>query len=831
MKRLLLTAVLCLFAGTAFSQVTGLSGWNPYLDPGHSQKENMGVEGWSEAEHSLRVSNYLRAMLRAETDIDTVYASRTNDQQLVSLSQRTSHANQVGADFFYSIHSDAPSTTAHSTLMLYGGWRENGQTVEKTPHGGRAYGDILDVVLTKALRSGFRGNFADRTFYQGFPPEHANKWPYLHVNRVSVMASLLSEASFHTNPQHNMRQMNAEYQLMQARAAFWSFLDYHEIERPTNRVLGGQVSDVESGRLINGATITIGDRTYTTDTFESLFHRFTNDPGRLANGFYYFEELPAGELEVTFAAPGYASQTLTVTPADADFTFLDAALVSNVPPVVASSSPVDGAEAHRFVDPIVINFSRRMDRASTEAAFSIDPETEGTFQWSINDFTLTFRPAEHLDTQTEYTVRIAETARGHYDDPFDGDGDGEPGGEFVLAFTTGAADVTPPVLQAFHPALNATGVNRYAVPTLRYDEPLNPASVTGERVRLERVTGGLAVEGALHYYTVGERGVIQFFPDEELEANTEYRLVVAAGIEDMFGNATGGGGQIRFTTDNLDRTITSVDDFDGSFTDHWWQPTASGSTTGVEAESTRRFADTLMVAPVMGSSQSMGIQYGWNAEAGNTLSRTHLSGGPVRNVTFDRAYTMQAYVFGDGSGTQFRFAVRASNSGIGASPWTTIDWHGWRLVEWDIEHDGMINFHLDTQPPPYFMESIQLRRGPEADQYGTIYVDNLAVVRTQDISVSAPIAGDVPTQFVLQQNYPNPFNPTTTIPFEVPQAGQVSIRVYDILGKEVATLIDGDVASGRHEVSWNANDLPSGVYFARMEAGSARHTVKLVLLK
>jgi N-acetylmuramoyl-L-alanine amidase len=770
MKRLFATAILCLFAGNALAQVTGLSGWNPYLDPGHSQRENMGVEGWSEAEHAVRVSNYLRAIFMNETDVDTVYVSRTNDQQLVSLAQRTTHANTVGADFFYSIHSDAPSATAHSTLMLYGGWRQNGQTVEKTPHGGAAYGAIMDVVLTRALRSGFRGNFADRTFYQGFPENHANQWPYLHVNRVSAMASLLSEASFHTNPQHNMRQMNSEYQLMQARAAYWSFLDFHGIQRPVNRVLGGQVSDLETGRLINGATITIGDRTYTTDTFESLFHRFTNDPNRLANGFYYFEELPSGELEVVFSAPGYASRTLTATPADADFTFLDAELISNIPPFVASSNPPQAGENHRFADPVTINFSRRMERSSTEAAFSIDPNIAGTLSWANDDFTLVFTPTDGFEPLTEFAVTITEGAQGFHGDGFDGNADGEPGGDFVLAFTTSAPDITPPVLQAFYPSINAQNVERRPVVTLRYDEPLDPATVTSERVWLERVNGGAVVEGSLRYYTIGEVGVIHFFPAIELDALTEYRVRVEPGIADVFGNATPTGGQIRFTTDNMERTVTSVDNFEGSFTDHWWQPAASGSTTGHEASLTGRFADTLRVNLITNSTQSMGINYGWIPDAGTTLSRTHIPANtPPASILFGHDKVLQAYVFGDGSGTEFRFSVRDSRSGtapVGASPWMPINWYGWRLVTWDFERDGVTQWAGDgTIQPPYRIESLQLRRAPGSAQSGTIYFDDLRAVEIRDLSTSAPIAGDLPGSFVLHQNYPNPFNPMTTIPF------------------------------------------------------------------
>ena len=78
-------------------QVTGLSGWNIYLDPGHSQFENMGIYNYSEAQKNLRVGLQLRQMLLDWTDIDTVYICRTNDQQSVSLSDRTTEANNLGA--------------------------------------------------------------------------------------------------------------------------------------------------------------------------------------------------------------------------------------------------------------------------------------------------------------------------------------------------------------------------------------------------------------------------------------------------------------------------------------------------------------------------------------------------------------------------------------------------------------------------------------------------------------------------------------------------------------------------------------------------------------
>lgn len=83
----------------------------------------------------------------------------------------------------------------------------------------------------------------------------------------------------------------------------------------------------------------------------------------------------------------------------------------------------------------------------------------------------------------------------------------------------------------------------------------------------------------------------------------------------------------------------------------------------------------------------------------------------------------------------------------------------------------------------------------------------------------------------LSQNYPNPFNPSTVINFEIPQASKVSLRVYDMLGKEVATLVDGYKEMGRYSVQFNAKDLPSGMYIYEIRANSFIRSGKMLLLK
>ncbi|NUO84450.1 endo-1,4-beta-xylanase, partial [candidate division KSB1 bacterium] len=91
--------------------------------------------------------------------------------------------------------------------------------------------------------------------------------------------------------------------------------------------------------------------------------------------------------------------------------------------------------------------------------------------------------------------------------------------------------------------------------------------------------------------------------------------------------------------------------------------------------------------------------------------------------------------------------------------------------------------------------------------------------------------GNVPKVFVLNQNYPNPFNPTTQIGYSVSQNGFVSLKVYDFLGKEVATLFEGIRASGNYTATFDARQLASGVYLYRMQAGNFWATKKLVLAR
>jgi plastocyanin len=90
---------------------------------------------------------------------------------------------------------------------------------------------------------------------------------------------------------------------------------------------------------------------------------------------------------------------------------------------------------------------------------------------------------------------------------------------------------------------------------------------------------------------------------------------------------------------------------------------------------------------------------------------------------------------------------------------------------------------------------------------------------------------DQPDRFIVKQNYPNPFNPATTIRYAIPHNGLVVVKVFNLLGKELTTLVNGDESAGSHEIQYDATNLPSGIYFYRVQTGNFSQTKRMVLMK
>jgi hypothetical protein len=110
-------------------------------------------------------------------------------------------------------------------------------------------------------------------------------------------------------------------------------------------------------------------------------------------------------------------------------------------------------------------------------------------------------------------------------------------------------------------------------------------------------------------------------------------------------------------------------------------------------------------------------------------------------------------------------------------------------------------------------------------------IDDSIFVQNEVTGVREGLAAGIPSEFKLYQNFPNPFNPRTIISYEIPTPTPVVLKVYDLFGREVATLVDGVQDAGFKSVQWDATGMASGVYFYRLSAGRFTQTRKLVLVR
>ena len=120
---------------------------------------------------------------------------------------------------------------------------------------------------------------------------------------------------------------------------------------------------------------------------------------------------------------------------------------------------------------------------------------------------------------------------------------------------------------------------------------------------------------------------------------------------------------------------------------------------------------------------------------------------------------------------------------------------------------------------------------------GVLYNSNFDT--SSVVSVEEIYSGNIPEEYCLSQNYPNPFNPITKIEFAIPEEGLVSLKVFDLLGNEVATLVNEELAPGKYEVEFSASggsessikQPASGIYFYQLKAENYIETKKMILIK
>ncbi len=211
--------------------------------------------------------------------------------------------------------------------------------------------------------------------------------------------------------------------------------------------------------------------------------------------------------------------------------------------------------------------------------------------------------------------------------------------------------------------------------------------------------------------------------------------------------------------------------------------------------------------------------YGNNANNSMTLSApVNVSSSPVVFLSFWHRYATEP-------GYDFCYVEVSSNNG---TTWQQVASYNGSMTTWTQQ-----TFDITQYAGASTQLKLRFRLTSDAGVVGDgWYVDD---VKLTNYCAGTPVGigqnTGIPMQYGLEQNYPNPFNPSTYIKFQLPEGGNVKITVFDILGKEAASLINEKMDAGYHSVEFNASNLASGLYIYKMEAGNFTDVKKMMLIK
>jgi hypothetical protein len=226
------------------------------------------------------------------------------------------------------------------------------------------------------------------------------------------------------------------------------------------------------------------------------------------------------------------------------------------------------------------------------------------------------------------------------------------------------------------------------------------------------------------------------------------------------------------------------------------------------------------------------------------LSDTRMVGTPFVNIHYKPSTTVAQFnlqiweILPDGSGdliTRANYTERNITPNIirqlyfygTASAHTFKTGNRIRVIITNLDN---LTYDSFLRTNPYVLPSLKKAKNViYMNPYNPTYVQ-LPLIGFVPIGIQ-PISSNVPSEFSLQQNYPNPFNPTTNIKFNIPKRDNVTLKVFNILGKEVATLVKENLKAGTYEVKFDGGNLSSGIYFYKLETQSYKETKKMVLIK
>ena len=196
----------------------------------------------------------------------------------------------------------------------------------------------------------------------------------------------------------------------------------------------------------------------------------------------------------------------------------------------------------------------------------------------------------------------------------------------------------------------------------------------------------------------------------------------------------------------------------------------------------------------------------------------NVSSYPAVYLSFYQKYALE-------TGYDYGFVDVSSNNGTTWARLATlngIDSSSWKLQSFNISSyvSGSTNM------------LVRFRDSTDASlNYDGWYVDNIKITAYQPAPLSVTENNPVPVKFTLGQNFPNPFNPSTLINFSIPKQNFVTLKIYDLLGRELKTLVNEMKSPGEYNIEFNASDLPSGIYFYKLASGNYSDVKRMTLIK
>ncbi|MDD3806853.1 MAG: family 10 glycosylhydrolase, partial [Candidatus Marinimicrobia bacterium] len=449
-------------------------------------------------------------------------------------------------------------------------------------------------------------------------------------------------------------------------------------------------------------------------------------------------------------------------------TTVETDLIVSYPPKILLCN-VENDDTVSINTKIELEFSKRMDPDIFANHVIFEPETPplsfiwDRLNWVSGGRKVTISFASNLDNDVTYTLTLTGEVADAAGMPLDGNGDGVGGDAWQIQFHTDLRDETPPELISTFPSGYLPLIDITEPVAFYFDERLDPASVSPERITI--VTDGMSIskDAVLTPYKNGT--VLSVRSYSRLVSDAPVTFTLASGVSDTVGNGIDEAISLTCQTKNYYyHEYKLLENFMGE--GDWKEPTYSGSTVGVvplTTTFTKSSADNYLPASALDPAQKLSgrLTYEWDLESTEGwFLREHIAGGPPTQVSIDTTWTLQAFVFGDSSMNLIRFSLYETGGDAIAevSLWDTLNWLGWKLLEWDLwdpnqlgEWEGVALGTMDGTS--YRLESVQLIRTDESAVSGTIWIDDIRLVKRtpgQAPSNLPPVVQSIPDTSVEQ---------------------------------------------------------------------------------